>query len=390
MTLGADFDHCSVEQVTNPFPMWKALRDHEPVARSERHGGFYVLTRYTDVRLAAQDTETFSSAGVGTGIPPQPFTLIPIDTDPPDQHDYRTIINPAFTAAAVAADEKRIRSVVVSLIEPLTRLDEFEVVSLLARPFPPMVTLSFLGFPDDVREAMTRAIDDLTHLRGLEQERIAEASAAVLHAITVTLEARRADPSSHRGDLLDTMLRADFQGRPLTDLELTQLLLTLLFGAIETTATALAGSLLYLATHRDVQQRLRGQRPIPHTAVEELIRWVSPLQALARTVTKDTEIGGCPLRQGDRVLLHWAAANQDERVFPDPAVVDLERRPNKHVAFGFGPHHCVGAHLGRLMLRVGLEEFLSRVGPFTVAEPSEIRWSGGEARSLARLRLQVS
>lgn len=392
MGLGQNFDHFSIEQVADPYHLWKALRDKEPIAKSELYGGFYVISRYEDVRRAAQDTAIFSSAE-GAAIPSESMpNMVPIDIDPPDHHDYRNIINPAFTPDAVARHEPMIRAIAIDLIDRLSGRHEFDVVAELARDFPPLVTLGFLGFPSETHDLMTRAVNDLTHLRGNDQDdRMAEAGAQMLQTITSLIESRRdGEPhSSERDDLLSTVLHASFQGRPLTDWEVIQMMVNLLFGAVETTATSLAGSLLYLATNPDAQRRLRDQHPIPNAALEELIRWVSPIQCLGRTVRQDTEVGGCPLHKGDRVLLHWASANQDERVFTHPELVDLDRRPNRHVAFGFGPHHCVGSHLGRLMLGVGLEEFLSRIDPFTLGDHDDIEWSGGEARSLRRLPLRV-
>ena len=127
---------------------------------------------------------------------------------------------------------------------------------------------------------------------------------------------------------------------------------------------------------------------VSKTAVEELVRYTCPIQGLGRTVTQDTELGGCPLKAGDKIMLMWASGNRQESVFADPDELDIERKPNPHLGFGHGPHKCVGLNFGKLMLRVTIEEFLRRVGPFALAESEELVFVGGETRGIKRLVLR--
>lgn len=380
MGLARDYDHFAPEFVDDPFGLWASLRAEEPVARSECHGGFHVVTRYADIDAAARDPETFTSTD-GAGIPPLPMIgMIPIDIDPPAQRAYRKVMDPALTIGPVMEREAEIRQIAVDLIEPLVGQAQFDAAQALAVHLSPRATLSFLGFPEEDHELMRVATDDVTRLRGQDTPRIMEAGGEMLMTCVKLVNARRA-AAEPADDLLQLLLDGEFDGRPLKDEEIVQYLAVLLFGAIDTTASAIAGSIWYLATHPEDQARLRALDEIPNAALDELLRWVSPLQGLGRTVTKDTELGGCPLSAGDRVLLMWASGNRDTAVFEDPDTVDLERRPNRHLAFGMGPHRCAGVHLGKLMMRVTLEEFLRRIGPFELGE-GELKWLGGEARGL--------
>lgn len=392
MGLAKDYDHFAAEYVDDPYAFWRQLREEEPVARSEKYGGFHVISRYEDIVEAAQDTERFSSTD-GAGIPPLPMVgMIPIDTDPPDHREYRAIINPALTVNAARKHEDRIRALAVELVEPLVGRDEFEVSSAVATVMAPKATLGFVGFPEEDHELMIKATDDVTRLRGTETPRVAEAGMEMFQTATKLVMTRRAQDqeSADADDLLRLLIEGDFQGRKLADQEIVMNLMVLLFGAVDTTASAINGALYYLATHPEDQRQLRDGGEIPNLALEELIRWSSPLQGLGRTVTQDTEIGGCPMHKGDRVLLHWASGNRDASQFSDPENVDLERKPNKHLGFGMGPHRCVGVHFGKLMLRVTLEEFLARIPQFELADPSQLKWLGGEARGLRNLPLKLS
>lgn len=387
--LAQNYDHFEEQFVQNPFPVWEKLREQEPVAHSEKYDGFYVVTRYKDVVEAANDPERFSSRD-GTGIPPLPFVgLIPIDIDPPDQKEYRRIIEPALTPEAVNAREEPLRNLAISLIEPLTQEDEFDAAQELAVHLPPRATLGFLGFPKEDHDLLVRAVEDVTRLRGQETPRVAEAGQEMTMASMKLVQARREEGvDSESDDLISRMLTSEFNGRPLQDDEILRMLLLLLFGAVDTTASAIGGSLYYLATHPEAQAWMHEQRPIPRLAIEELIRWASPLQGLGRTVTRDTELAGCPLHEGDRVMLTWGSGNRDETVFENPHECAFDRRPNRHLGFGMGPHRCAGQNLGRLMLRVTLEEFLGRVGEFTLGDPDKVHWVGGEARGLRNLPLR--
>lgn len=385
MGLADRYDHFSPEYFTNPLPLWQRMRDEEPVARSECHGGYYIVTRYDLIREAAADPARFSSTQ-STGIPPLPIVgMIPIDIDPPDQREYRRILNPAFNVETVNGREDEIRELVVELIDPLATKQEFDVAQELSTLLPPRATLDFIGFERDEWDPLITAVDEITRLRGSDPQEVVQAGMVLMGGVQKLLDRRKAEGPGDR--LIDLIMASGFRDRPLEDQEIIRMIAIILFGAIDTTSLAISGSLWYLAQNPGEQERLRAEG-VSKTAVEELVRWNSPVQGLGRTVTEDTELDGCPLKKGDKVMLMWAAGNRQESVFPDADHMDFERRPNPHLGFGHGPHKCVGLNLGKLMLRVALEEFLERIGPFELADPDGIVWVGGETRGIKHLPLR--
>jgi cytochrome P450 len=387
MGLAKDYDHFDQRFLVDPLPLWKRMRESEPVAHSDVHGGYDIISRYADIREAAADTEHFSSTQ-GTGIPSLPMVgLIPIDIDPPDQRQYRKILNPALNVETVAAREPEIREMVVELIEPLEGRAEFDPAAELAPHVPPRGTLEFIGFPREEWDTIITAVDEVTRLRGSDMEEVMKAGAELMGACTRLLETRRAEP--RHGDIMDLILNGDFYDRKLEDHEVVRTLAILLFGAIDTTSLAISGSLHYLATHPGAQEHLR-RNGVSKTAVEEMVRYTSPVQGLGRTVTRDTEIDGCPLQKDGKVMLMWASGNRDESVFDNPDEMDFDRKPNPHLGFGHGPHKCVGLNLGKLMLRVTIEEFLARMAPFELADPDGVEWVGGETRGIRALPIRAT
>jgi cytochrome P450 len=377
MGLAGRYNHFAEEFIVDPYALWRRLREEEPVARAETHDGYYVVSRYEHIREAAADTERFSSAN-GTGIPPLPMVgIIPIDVDPPEQHEYRRIINPAFTAQAVAAHEPQVRAVVSEVLDDLQGRSEFDASDQLGMRISPPVALGYVGFDREDWPALIQGIDDVTRLRSTDSEATLNAAGGVMEICLKLLADRRASPP--RGDLMDLILAGAFHGEPLSDQQVLLMLATLLVGAIDTTALAIASSTYYLATHPDHQGYLR-EHGISKAAVEEMVRWSSPVQVIGRTVTRDTELGGCPLHKDDRVLLIFASGNRQESVFENPDEMEFERPSIPHLGFGHGPHKCAGLNLGKLMLRVTLEELLGRTHRFELINPKAIRWVGGEIR----------
>jgi cytochrome P450 len=394
MGLAEHYDHFAQEYVVDPFPLWKQMRDQEPIARSEVHGGYYIVSRYDLIREAASDGNLFSSAQ-STGIPPLPIVgMIPIDIDPPEQREYRRILNPAFNVDFVESREPQVRELAVKLIDPLVGLDRFEVSETLATQMPPRTTLDFIGVPEEDQPIVIKAVDDITRLRGSDPQEVVEAGMALMGAVGKLIEARKANPGQ---DLVDMIMKGRYvepgsgltesQGRELEDHEVIRMIAIILFGAIDTTSLAINGTLYYLATHPEAQAHLR-EHGVSKTAVEEMVRWNCPVQGLGRTVTRDTELGGCPLKAGDKVMLMWASGNRQADVFENPDEMDFERKPNPHLGFGHGPHKCVGLNFGKLMLRVVMEEFIDRIGPFELADPDSLVFVGGETRGIKRLVLK--
>jgi cytochrome P450 len=383
VSLARDYDHFAQEYLVDPYAFWAALREQEPISRSDHHGGFWVVSRYADIMAAACDPATYSSQD-GTGTPPIPTKLLPIDTDPPLHQKYRKIINPSFTPQNVRAQEGEWRSLAKELVASLPQDGPVELCSAFAVPYPQQVALRMIGFPDEDRPDLAGWIDDITRLRGIDDDKVGEAAVGVMTRIIERLEERRDAP--RRDDLISVLLDAEIDGRPLDDDEQLFSMTLLLLGGLDTTTSAIAMALAHLADHPADRARLLADPDLLDTAVEEFVRVATPVQGLGRTVTRDTELGGCPLRQGDRVFLLWASGNRDPEAFDRPDEVVLDRHPNHHLGFGAGPHRCVGSHAGKLMVKIALQELLPWLGDYRIAE--EPGWVGGETRGLRKLLVQ--
>ena len=384
------YDHFAPEFILDPYGFWAALRREAPVTRSDNHGGFWIVSRYADINEAACDPATYSSAD-GTGTPPIPMRLLPIDTDPPLHREYRRIINPSFTPAAVKANTEEWRALARELVDGFaayTAGGEVELCEAFAVPFPQRVALRMIGFPDGDRPELAQWIDDITRLRGIDDERVGHAAVNVMTRVMERLDERKesGDPGT---DLVGVLLGAEIDGRPLDEDELLFFTMLLLLGGLDTTSSAIAMAFWHLATHPEDRERLVADPALLDSAVEEFVRVATPVQGLGRTVTKDTTLGGCPLSEGDRVFLLWASGNRDPEAFDQPDEVVLDRHPNHHLGFGAGPHRCVGSHAGKLMMKIALEELLPVLGDFEVADPDHLVWVGGETRGLRGLPLRA-
>jgi cytochrome P450 len=345
----------------DPFPHYARLRDEAPVAWNGTNG-FWVVSRWDEVMAVSTDPETFCSGrgilvmeiGAHYDTPP---TMM--HTDPPEHTVYRKLVQPGFAPGRMRALEEDVRrraKPLVDRIEPGRTVDFVETVSV---PFPLFIISTLLGMPDDdwVRffewsEAVIPGATDWT------EEKRAALQADMHETLLATTVARRADP---RDDLISVLAQVEIEGRRLSDAQLTMFLVQLLVAGNETTRNMISGGFVALAGRPADWERLRRDRSLVPTAVEEMLRWTSPVVGFMRTATRDTELGGTWIREGDPVLMLYASANRDERQFgPTADRFDIGRTPNQHVAFGFGTHFCIGAALARIEGRVLLDELLDR------------------------------
>ena len=345
----------------DPFPQYARLRDQAPVAWNDTNG-FWAVSRWDDVMTVSTDPETFCSGrgilvmeiGAHYDTPP---TMM--HTDPPEHTVYRKLVQPGFAPGRMRALENDVRrraKPLVDQIEPERVVDFVETVSV---PFPLSIISALLGMPDDDWERFfewSEAV--IPGATDWSEEKRAELQADMHATLLATTVARRADP---RDDLISVLAQVEIDGRRLSDAELTMFLVQLLVAGNETTRNMISGGLVALAERPADWDRLRRDRALVPTAVEEMLRWTSPVVSFMRTATRDTELGGQPVRAGEPVLMLYASANRDERQFgPTAEQFDIGRAPNQHVAFGFGTHFCIGATLARIEGRVLLEELLDR------------------------------
>ena len=364
-----DFDHHSAEFADNWRDVTRDLRSTCPVAWTEAHGGYWVVSRYDDVKKVALDDVTFSSdndmAGErmgykGTAIPSAPMQLIPLEVDPPRFNQYRQLLNPKFSPAAAEPWRPFLRQVADALIDRFCESGECDLVKDLASPVPAMLTMKLLGLPlADWEDVATPFHEISWAIPGSDMyQRAIEGIFRVLGRLSEELAKRRDAPAD---DLLTFLLNSEIDAEPLSEEEILKICFLQLIGGVDTSTGLLSHTYAWLSEHPHDRQRLIDEPDLLKRATEEFLRWVSPAPALARTVTAETELGGQRLCQGDRLLLSWSSANQDDSVFENPDQVDIDRWPNRHQAFGLGAHRCLGSNLGRVQFQEVLKATLRRI-----------------------------
>ncbi|GMU77237.1 MAG: cytochrome P450 [Acidimicrobiia bacterium] len=372
------FDHWQPEAAVDPYPTLRLLRDECPVAHSDRHGGFWIFTRYDDVSAALRDHETYSSTIIA--LPKQkPGTILPtppLDQDPPAHTRYRQMLLPFFTPQRTAALEPVARRTARDLAAALDGTGGCEAMSAYCFPMPTVVLGAILGVPAGDQPMFLDWTVKIVEHGGTDPKGAQQANQEIYAYLRDLLAARRHDP---RDDILTFLLHADLDGTPLTDDERLGIATLLLIAGIDTTANTLATALWYLALDRGSQRRIREHPGLLTTAIEEFLRVFSAV-SIARITTRDVTVGGCPIARGEQVLMSLPAANRDERKFTDAETVVLDRDPNPHLGFGLGVHRCLGSHIARMELRVGLEEFFAAIPDFRLADPATVTWKSGPIR----------
>src|SRR3954468_22386618 len=354
----------------NPDAEFARLRAEDPVHWYEP-GGFWALTRHADVMSVSRDPATFKS-GAGTLLQDRTREVSPDQSilflDPPAHARYRKLVSTQFTPRKVASLEDRVRELTRGVLDAVDPSAEVDLVDAVTAPVPMLVIAELLGVPTEDRDRF-RIWSDGVMEAATEMSPEALTNAAELFGyFSEHLALRREQPGD---DLISRLVTAEVEGERLTEWELLGFCMTLLVAGNETTRHLLSGALITLDENRD--QRAIALKD-PARTIEEMLRWVTPIMLFARTATRDTELGGRMIRDGDYVVMLYAAANRDEAAFgPTASVVDVTRDPNPHVAFGFGEHFCLGAGLARLEARVVLEELLTRFPSYAITgEPDRM------------------
>ena len=355
----------------------RALREEAPV--HEFAPGLRTIARYEDIREISRSPERFKSGGgalvhdpIRQGSIRDGASLSILFIDPPDHVDHRKLVNREFTPRAVGGMEARIRELAGAMFDRVeARASEpLDVVEHLTAPFPLLVIAELLGIPDgdrgDFRRWSDATIESTDRPPGENLEAILEMRAFLLDHI----EAKRAAPGE---DLVSMLGGRELHGQPLTGDEMFAWLLTLLVAGNETTRTLLSGAVVALHEHPEQRAALTADLDLVGNAMEESLRWVTPIQTFCRTVVADTEVGGSAVREGDYLIMLYASGNRDDRAYgPTADEFDVTREVNPaHLAFGFGEHLCLGAALARLEARVFFEELLTRYPRYEVVGPAE-------------------
>ncbi len=348
-----------------PHDVWTWMRENAPVYH-DPHTDVWAVTRYDDLVACEKNAEVFSNA---QNIRPR-MTATPmmISMDDPEHALRRKLVSKGFTPPRVRAQENRLREICGQLLDAVCERGECDFVWDVAAHLPLIVIADMLGFPPEDRPQLLEWSDQM--LKGTtstDAGALAEAAEAMegfwAHQ-TDAIEQRRVCPVD---DLISVLVDAEVDGK---SLDLDSLLwesLLVLIGGDETTRHVISGGLAELCQHPDQKADLVADPSLTKSAVEEMLRWVSPVKNMNRRVTRDIDVRGQHLREGDDVLMLYPSANRDEDVFDDPFTFDIRRHPNLHVAFGFGPHFCMGSALARLELRVLFEQLMTRMPDIDLA-----------------------
>ena len=361
-------------QLDDPYPVYRRMRDEAPLFHVPDLD-IWALTRFEDVQAASQDWETFSTSAGGTGndIDDTYRLFLPAGdlagVDPPLHTRLRGALRLAFSPSALRSRfEPIVRHRVNSLIDVFVDSGHADFARDLARPVPGTTMFAWFGFPEADHPMLLAWFEDMLErdlgLRALPARALAGRDSMREYILAAARERRAA----RTDDLMGFLVDAEAAGQISED-ELLGSSMLLFVAGITTTSGLISNSLLHLAAFPDQREMIRRDPAVLPAAIEELVRFDAPIQALARTTTRDVEIHDAVIPSGAKVALVWAAANRDERRWLDPDRLDITRPPQRHVSFGEGIHHCLGAPLARLEAKIAIEELFQRIPDYAVSGP---------------------
>lgn len=362
-----------------PQAIYDMLREHSPILRTELGGT--MIARHEDVEFALRNADVFSSdmdaISIGNVRP-----LIPLQINPPEHVKYRRLLDPLFAPKQVALLGNDVRKLSNQLIDDFIDTGECEFNTAFAIPLPCTVFLRLLGLPLEDLDLFLELKDNIIRPEGqsgarqLEQfEKIqAETGQRIYDYFNKVLDEREQQP---RDDMLTGFLEADVDGNRLTREDILDICYLFLLAGLDTVTASVGCMVSYLAQHPDQRQRLVDDPSQIPGAVEELLRWETPVPGVPRVATENVELCGERIEAGERITVLLGSANIDERGFPQPDDVDFERPANRHLAFGGGVHRCLGSHLARLELRVALEQLHERIPDYSIKPGEEPKYTVG-------------
>ena len=378
-----DWDHLDPRWSKDPYPIWDEMRAKCPVATTQRFEGAVMPTTYEAVKAIAHDTKHFSSRRVIVRDkkiePPSPAP--PITTDPPYHKALKQVLLPPFTAEEMAKLEPKARKVCNDLIDTFISGDSVDAAQQYARHIPVRVIAHMLGVPVSDGDLFVHWIHEILEVGIYSNEAVLRASEEMEAYIKDQLEYRKRSPGD---DLVSMILSSEIGGKPIPEELVVGMVQLLMIAGIDTTWSAIGASLWHLAQTPTDRDRLIAEPDLMPTAIEEFLRAFAPV-TMARETIADTVVAGCPVRQGQMVLLSFPSANRDPAMFPDADKVVIDRQENRHAAFGLGIHRCVGSNLARMEMTVAIEEWLKRVPDFRLDPAGQVKWSEGTVRGPRQL-----
>jgi cholest-4-en-3-one 26-monooxygenase len=368
-----------------PHDYFRVLREQAPVQWQEEcklpvflpGPGYWALTRYDDVVFVSKNPDIFSSAA-GTSalneLHPRERALAKeqlIQMDPPGHTELRNLMNPQFKPRAIRETEAHMRKIVCETLDKLQSQSECDFVDAVSAPISLRVLTNFLGVPDKYTNRFYRWTNQTMSFGEPGFANLLRARIALLQIFAqsaLLARTRRKEPST---DVFSSLVNGKWHGKPLTRMMVQVNFFLLIIAGNETTRNALSGGIQALCEHPEQFDKLRRDPSLLPQAIEEILRWVTPVMQFRRTAMRDTYVGDQEIRKGEKVVMYYGAANRDPRVFENPEAFDITRKPNPHIAFGTGTHFCMGSHIARLEMRVTLEEFLRRFPNVSLAGPPE-------------------
>ena len=381
-----DYDIFDAGYIADPYGIWDELRDNCPIAHTDRRGGSWLPTRYVDVTEMARDIENFPSGnGIavvpppqqadGGGVPLLQYGLPPISADPPLHTWTRRLILPTMSPQRVEEYEVYTREVCRRLVGEAVDKGEADVAAGYAQQIPVRVIGHILGVPESMSDQFTEWVRDVLEF-AFDDDRRMRGMRGIIDYLQSALDERVANPTD---DFISELLSAENDGQQIERSVVLGMCVLLLVAGIDTTWSSIGSAMWHLAAHPEDRRRLATEPELMPTAIEEFLRAYSPV-TMARRLSHDVEFRGCPMKEGDRILMNFPGANRDPEAFPDADQVILDRQHNRHVAFGAGIHRCAGSNLARMEIRVAIEEWLGRIPEFELVDPSLVTWAGGQVR----------
>ncbi len=390
-----DFDHADPAYNRNAHEIWADLRDRCPVAHTDRYHGAWLPVTHADVVQIAHDTENYTSRAVVVSnaeeLAPAPIGgAPPITSDPPFHHHARRLMLPPFAPRQIEPWEPEVRLLCNELLDDIEASLEdgagvVDASKAYTQNIPVNVISRMLGFPLEDAELFRGFVHNTLEKIDAPMEERVEAFARLDAYLDAQVQDHIDNP---RDDLTSYLLDATIFDQPLSPEHVRGSIVLLLIAGIDTTWSAIGSSLWHLASHPDDLARLGADESLWPTAIEELLRVYAPV-TMARMVAKDHELNGCPMKEGEWVLLPFPAANLDPEAFDRADEVLIDREENRHAAFGLGIHRCLGSNLARLEVRVAVEEFVKRFPRFELTDPEAVRWSVGQIRGPRELPILI-
>ncbi|WP_280231715.1 cytochrome P450 [Nocardia cyriacigeorgica] len=375
-----NFNYRELKPVGTWHATYDRLRAEAPLYRNEFGPGFWSVVNYEGILHILQRPEIFSNSVV-TPLDPDPqYKWIPEMLDGSEHLQWRKQLGPLFSPKAVEALEDKVRSRAVDLIEAIVAkgTGSCDLMAEFAQQYPTTVFLELIGLPIDELDQFMAWEHAILHSSSDDLEELArirsEAMQAVQARFVSIIAERRAEP---RDDIISKAIAFEVDGRPVSDDDLLSFCLLMFMAGLDTVSVSLGWSFHHLATHPEDRRRIVEEPELIPSAIEEFLRAYA-IVVPARKVLHDTEVQGCPMKAGDMVNFPLAAATRDEAAFHQASTIDIERNPNNHIAFGAGPHRCLGSHLARRELRIALEEWHKRIPEYHIAPGAELLETGGQ------------